>query len=135
MGLAKVWVRTLSDGIVRADQIVSLTSHSTPALSGKPARWLLDATVAVSTGSGHAGSWSVGMLHRTLIQTPAEPVDAPEALARLLAVLHDTEAAGIITPLPAEPSETGRSGVRFSFAPFNDTGSPLDLGDTASSKP
>ncbi|MGC7094236.1 hypothetical protein ACPZ19_06200 [Amycolatopsis lurida] len=114
-----------------------MTSHSTPALSGKPARWLLDATVAVSTGSGHAGSWSVGMLHRTLIQTPAEPVEAPEALARLLAVLHDTDAAGIITPVPAEPSETGRfgSGVRFSFTPFNDTDSPLDLGGTAAHEP
>lgn len=126
MALDKVWVRTLVDGLIRADQIVGLTSHSTPALSGKPARWLLDVTVAVPTGSGHADSWAVGMLHRTLIQTSTEPVGAPEALARILAELHESDSAGIINTLPADlPAGAGNvSGVRFSFTSYTGTETP-----------
>lgn len=117
MGLDKVWVRTLSDGLLRADQIVGLTAHATPSLPGKSPRWLLDATVTVPAGSGTGGNgWDIGILHRTLIQTAAEPAGAPEALARLLASLDQPETAGIITPSAAGAPAT--SGVRFTFTPF-----------------
>ncbi|KDN17189.1 hypothetical protein [Amycolatopsis rifamycinica] len=119
MGLTKVWLATLSDGLLRADQVVGLTAHATPALTGKPPRWLLDATIRSPAGSGRADGWDVGILHRTLIQTPAEPVGAPEALARLLARLDGEDAAGLIT---AVADSGGRnqpaSVVRFGFQPF-----------------
>jgi hypothetical protein len=122
MGLAKVWVRTLSDGLLRADQIVGLTAHATPSLPGKAPRWLLDVTLAVPAGSGVDGSgWDIGILHRTLVQTPGEPVGAPEALARILARLDEPGTAGIITPSTAAPST-----VRFTFESFTDN--PDDLG-------
>jgi len=41
MSLTTVWVQTQGDGLVRADQIIGIDAHQTPALSGKPARWLL----------------------------------------------------------------------------------------------
>ena len=34
MSLVNVWIRTQSDGLVRADQIVGIDAHQTPALSG-----------------------------------------------------------------------------------------------------
>ena len=37
------------------------------------------------------------MAHRTLIQSPEDPGDAPAALARLLAQLDLVSAAGVIT--------------------------------------
>ena len=120
MGLEKVWIRTLSDGLLRADQIVGLTAHATPSLPGKTPRWLLDATVAVAAGSGAGGTgWDIGILHRTLLQTPAEPAGAPDALARLLAQLDRPDAAGIVTP-SAEPPHDGQAAghVRFAYVPF-----------------
>ncbi|MEU5263830.1 hypothetical protein [Amycolatopsis sp. NPDC021455] len=119
MGLTKVWIATLSDGLLRADQVVGLTAHATPALTGKPPRWLLDATVRAPAGSGSADGWDVGILHRTLIQTPAEPVGAPEALARLLARLDGEDAAGVITLRPEGPAGSA-SIVRPGFQPFED---------------
>ncbi|WP_409464351.1 hypothetical protein [Amycolatopsis sp. GA6-003] len=124
MGLDKVWIQTLSDGLLRADQVVGLTSHATPSLPGKAARWLLDATVAVAAGSGAAaGGWDVGILHRTLAQTAEEPTDAPEALARVLARLDQPGTAGIITP------SATRHGVEFSFSSFAEA--PAEPGSAA----
>ena len=116
MGLNKVWLQSLSDGLLRADQIVGVTAHATPSLPGKAPRWLLDATVSVAAGSGSGGSgWDIGILHRTLIQTTDEPVGAPEELARLLARLDQPGTAGVITP-----SAAAKRGVQFSFAAFAD---------------
>jgi hypothetical protein len=116
MGLDKVWIQTLSDGLLRADQVVGVTAHATPSLPGKAPRWLLDVTLAVAAGSGASGSgWDIGILHRTLIQTSDEPTGAPAALARLLARLDQPATAGIITP-----SATAANGVQFSFAAFAD---------------
>jgi hypothetical protein len=42
VGLTKVWVRTLSDGLIRADHIVGIDAHRTPPLAGKHAHWLLE---------------------------------------------------------------------------------------------
>lgn len=125
MGLDKVWIRTLSDGLLRADQVIGLTAHATPSLPGKVPRWLLDATVAVAAGSGAGGNgWDIGILHRTLLQTADEPPGAPEALARLLARLDQPGTAGIITP-SAATAPAAASGVQFAFAAF--------AGDTATS--
>jgi len=52
VSLTNVWVQTQSDGLVRADQITGIDAHQTPALSGKPARWLLDVVLGSSIGSG-----------------------------------------------------------------------------------
>ena len=52
MGLENIWVATLTGGLIRADCIVGVESHQTPELTGKPARWLLDITLAVPAGSG-----------------------------------------------------------------------------------
>ncbi|MEQ0565235.1 hypothetical protein ABJI51_39680 [Amycolatopsis sp. NEAU-NG30] len=121
MGLEKVWIRTLSDGLLRADQVVGLTSHATPSLPGKAPRWLLAATVSVPAGSGAAGSgWDIGILHRTLAQCRTEPLGAPEELARLLARLDRPGTAGIVKPV------TDGGGVRFTFTPFTE-----DVEDTA----
>jgi hypothetical protein len=130
MGLDKVWISTLSDGLLRADQVVGLTAHATPSLPGKAPRWLLDVTVAVAAGSGAGGSgWDIGILHRTLVQTSDEPVGAPEALARLLAQLDRPDTAGIITP-----SANASSGIRFSFTAFaDDTAGSTGSADPASS--
>jgi hypothetical protein len=37
MELTNVWLRTLGDGLIRADQIVGALTHRTPAVAGKPA--------------------------------------------------------------------------------------------------
>jgi len=97
VGLANVWVQTQGDGLVRADQVVGIDAHQTPALSGKPARWLLDVVLPSSIGSGTREGWGVAMVHRTLIQSPEDPGDAPTALARLLAQLDLVSATGVIT--------------------------------------
>ncbi|HKS47238.1 MAG TPA: hypothetical protein VJT49_19425 [Amycolatopsis sp.] len=122
MGLAKVWVHTFTDGLIRADHIIGLSTHPTPALSGKAAHWLVDATLAVSVGSGTADGLNISVLHRTLIQTRAEPLGAIEAFAQLLARLHDGDPAGIITARIAEATAVtpGTSRVEFSFKPFTD---------------
>ncbi|HJQ48623.1 MAG TPA: hypothetical protein VJ870_20205 [Amycolatopsis sp.] len=116
MGLPRVWVRTFSDGLVRADHVIGIEAHPTPSLPGKSAHWLLDVTLAVSVGSGNnADGWAVAALHRTLIQTRAEPSGAPEAFAQLLAALHGTDAAGVVAAV--EPDHDGL--VRFTFTPFD----------------
>jgi hypothetical protein len=100
MGLCRVWLQTLSDGLVRADQITGIDAHQTPALTGKPARWLLDVVLAVPTGSGRRDDWTVTALHGTVIQTENDPSPAAPALARLLAQLNVINAAGIISSSP-----------------------------------
>ena len=133
MGLIRVWLQTLGDGLVRADQITGIDAHQTPALTGKPARWLLDVVLAVPIGSGHRDGWTVTALHRTVIQTGQNPSPAAPALARLLAQLDVINAAGIITASPAtdrgargeggsapkpEDGTAVAGGVRLRFAPF-----------------
>lgn len=104
MGLTNVWLQTAADGLLRADQVIGIDAHQTPALSGKPPRWLLDVVVPVSVGNGIREDWGVTVLHRTLLQTSEDPGDAPAALARLLAQLDVTAAAGVI--------KAGREDVR-----------------------
>lgn len=132
MGLCRVWLQTLGDGLVRADQITGIDAHQTPALTGKPSRWLLDVVLAVPIGSGHREGWTVTALHRTVIQTGSDPSPAAPALARLLAQLDVINAAGIISAsLVTERGARGESGngprtedatvaggVRLRFAPF-----------------
>ncbi|ANN18789.1 hypothetical protein SD37_26320 [Amycolatopsis orientalis] len=119
MGLERVWIRTLSDGLLRADQVIGLTAHATPSIPGKAPRWLLDATVSLPAGSGTTSGWDIGILHRTLIQTSAEPVEGPELLARLLARLDAPGTAGIIDPVAARSA--GDAGtVRFDFHSFTE---------------
>jgi hypothetical protein len=108
VSLANVWVQTWADGLVRADQIVGIEAHPTPAVAGKPSRWLVDAVLATPVGSGAPDHWGITALHRTLIQTGREPRDAPQALARLLAQLDLVSAAGVIT-VSAEPTRTRTS--------------------------
>jgi hypothetical protein len=118
-------VQTLADGLLRADQITGIDAHQTPALTGKPARWLLDVVVAVPIGSGRREDWTVTALHRTLIQTGHDPSPATAALARLLAQLDVINTAGIITAgLHTEPHDREEDeaavagGVRLRFTPF-----------------
>ncbi len=134
MALGRVWVQTLGDGLVRADQITGIDAHQTPALTGKPARWLLDVVLAVPIGSGRREDWTVTALHRTLIQTGHDPSPAAPALARLLAQLDVIHAAGIITAHVGDrvaqdgaqegSGEDGKAavagGVRLRFTPFPD---------------
>lgn len=130
MSLANVWVQTVADGLVRADQVVGVDAHQTPALPGKPSRWLLDVVLPISIGSQEG--WAVTALHRTLIQTSHDPGNAPAALTRLLAQLDLVSAAGVIVtslanddrddPGAQNPrgedmvADAGR--VRFRFVPF-----------------
>lgn len=136
MSLTNVWVATQGDGLVRADQIAGIDAHQTPALSGKPARWLLDVVLMSSVGSGSREGWTVSVVHRTLIQSADDPQDAPSALARLLAQLDRVSAAGVITVSRAAAATTdgpdeltaGSAPVRFRFVPFTDPapGHPTD---------
>jgi hypothetical protein len=107
VGVTNVWVQTHSDGLVRADQIVGIKAHRTPALTGKPANWLLDVVVP-STVSGAGTGAGITMLHRTLIQISQDPADAPVMLARLLAQLDVINAAGVIV---AGRGQFGRRGA------------------------
>jgi hypothetical protein len=142
--LTSVWVHSLADGLIRADQIIGIETHRTPAIGGKPSRWLLDVVVNSVSGGGatnhHGGDWAITPLHRTLTQSTQPPHDAPTALARLLAQLNTAGAAGIITThtRPDQPAHTpshttshGHSDinratldtvtttvVRFRFTPF-----------------
>ena len=70
MGLTNVWVQTQGDGLVRADQIIGIDAHQTPAVSGKPSRWLLDAVLGSSIGHGTREDWALTVAHRTLIKPP-----------------------------------------------------------------
>jgi hypothetical protein len=122
MSLVNVWVQTQGDGLVRADQIVGIDAHQTPALTGKPAHWLLDVVLPAAIGSGHREGWNMNVLHRTLVQASEDPADAPAELARLLAQLDLVSAAGIVTASRAarSPGEVAGTGqVRFRFVPFS----------------
>lgn len=120
MGLTNVWVETLSDGLLRADQITGISAHRTPEIAGKPPHWLLHVVVSAPVGSGTRDEWDVGVLHRTLAQTPSHPGDAPADLARLLSQLDITNAAGIVSTVVGEPEENGSTKVvRFRFTPFS----------------
>lgn len=97
VSLTNVWLRTLDDEIIRADQVVGIHSHYTPALVGKPAFWLFDVFLLTPLGNGRPDGRGISALHRTLIQTPHAPTGAPAALARLLAQLDAIHATGVIT--------------------------------------
>lgn len=119
MGLTNVWIRTLSDGLIRADYIVGIDAHRTPPLAGKPTHWLLDAILPAPVGSGRGEAWDLSALHRTLLQTSEEPVDGPVSLARLLAQLDAMNAAGVIVPTMApSPGDPSGNLPQFSFVPF-----------------
>lgn len=119
MGLAKVWVRTFTNELIRADRIIGLSTHPTPAISGKAGHWLVDATIAVSVGSGTREGLDISVLHRTLIQARAQPVGALEAFAQLLSGLSDRAPAGIVSARVVNPEATGGiSHIEFSFKPF-----------------
>jgi hypothetical protein len=138
VSLTNVWLQTWGDGVVRADQVIGIDGHQTPALTGKPAHWLLDVVLPASTGNGTRGDWTVTALHRTLVQTSQQPGDAATVLARLLAQLDTINAAGVITTtshhrgagVAAAPERVGIAGVdeeqvapgsgsvRFRFLPF-----------------
>jgi hypothetical protein len=125
VGLTKVWVRTLSDGLIRADHIVGIDAHRTPPLAGKHAHWLLDAILPTPVGSGRGPAWDLSALHRTLLQTSEEPVDGPVSLARLLAQLDAMDAAGLIIPSMAPaPGDPSRNFPQFSFVPFATVNDP-----------
>ena len=129
MGVTNVWVQTHGDGLVRADQIIGIDAHQTPAVSGKPSRWLLDVVLGSSIGHGAREDWALTVAHRTLIQTADDPGEAPAALARLLAQLDHVSAAGVITTsrstTPTGPADVDSdelvarsSRLRFRFVPF-----------------
>jgi hypothetical protein len=125
VGLTKVWVRTLSDGLIRADHIVGIDAHRTPPLAGNHAHWLLDAILPTSVGSGRGPAWDLSALHRTLLQTSQEPVDGPVSLARLLAQLDTADTAGVIIPSMAPaPGDPSRTFPQFSFVPFATASDP-----------
>ncbi|OXM63575.1 MULTISPECIES: hypothetical protein [Amycolatopsis] len=121
MALENVWIRTLGDGLVRADQIIGISNHRTPSMTGKPGRWLLTVALPVATGSGSADGWGLTNLHRTLVQTDQEVAGAPDRLARLLAQLAAVDTAGVITATPCGPD---RSDVRFEFSRFEGEAAP-----------
>lgn len=139
MSLTNVWLQTLGDGLVRADQVAGIDAHQTPALTGKPSYWLLDVVLPIATGSGTRGDWGISALHRTLVQTPQPPGNAPAALARLLTQLDTVSAAGVIVATrkhggtnqegagddrtgdaatPAGERDVDSPIVRFRFTPF-----------------
>jgi hypothetical protein len=126
MSLDKVWIRTVADGLLRADQIIGLDARTSPIVNGRNPHWLLDASLAVPSGGGGEDSWNLTLMRRTLLQTDAEPLAAEETLARLLASLSEVDASGIITPMtsPAPEADPGASGVRFTFSPFLGTPAP-----------
>jgi hypothetical protein len=134
VSLTNVWLRTLDDEMIRADQIVGIHTRYTPALVGKPACWLLDVFLRTPLGNGRPDGRGISALHRTLIQTPQAPTDAPAALARLLAQLDAIHATGVITTTIATPDPTTSDTItvsdttdtqaatsaplRFRFSPF-----------------
>jgi hypothetical protein len=114
VSLTSVWLQTRADGLMRADLVSSIRVRRAPTIAGEAPHWLLDVVLPASTGRS------------SLIQTADEPTDAPEQLARLLAQLDATSAAGIIiiTTSPS-PTRTMRSDasplqVRFRFTSFSD---------------
>ncbi|MFC5948100.1 hypothetical protein ACFQH9_07410 [Pseudonocardia lutea] len=126
MSLASVWLQLHDGSLVRADQATEIGVHPTPALSGKPAHWLLTVSVPVPVGSGDRGGWRTETLHRTLAQTSVPPSEAPVALARLLARLDAADAAGVVRAdtshvrhLPHPDHTLGAGEVRFGFTAFS----------------
>lgn len=139
MSLATLWIQTYADGLVRADHVVGIEAHPTPALTGKPPHWLLTVVLPTVTGSGDladgAPGWQIAPVHRTVIQTPDHPGDAPAALARLLAQLDPVNAAGVITAeVTPDHAGTGTGSPGSPDAPA-DSGAtapePSQSGDTA----
>jgi hypothetical protein len=127
VSLSNTWLQMLDGSLVRADQVVEIELHQTPELVGKPSRWLLDVVLAVPVGSGGPPSqgWQSWPLHRTLAQTSQPPTGAPAALARLIAQLDATDAAGIVRAETARvqtaphPDRTLAAGtVRLGFTAF-----------------
>jgi hypothetical protein len=131
MALTNVWLRTWGDGLVRGDQVVGIDVHQTPALTGNTGHWLLDVVLPASTGNGSRGDWDLTALHRTVVQTSQPPGDAATMLARLLAQLDASDAAGVITARHDRVPERAPAGhvdgdpagcpVRFRFLPFPDS--------------
>jgi hypothetical protein len=81
VSLTNVWLQTLADGLVRADQVTGIDAHQTPALIGTLAPVARrHASPPTPIGSGTRGEWGVSALHRTLVQTSQHPVDAPAVL-------------------------------------------------------
>jgi hypothetical protein len=133
VSLTNVWLRTLDDELIRADQVVGIHTHYTPALVGKPAGWLLDVVLLTPLGNRRPDGRA---LHRTLIHTPHAPTDAPTALTRLLAQLDAIHATGVITTTSttADPTTSDSdtiaasntadmqaatpASLRFRFTPF-----------------
>ncbi|EHR61271.1 hypothetical protein [Saccharomonospora cyanea] len=113
MGLENIWVATITGGLVRADYIAGIESHQTPALTGKPSRWLLDITLAVPAGSGSGDGWEISQLHRTLAQTDGYPARAAEELARTLDGLRRRDTAGVLRAVARHEI------LRFEFFPFD----------------
>lgn len=108
-----IWIRTLSDGLVRADHVIAITAHRTPSIVGKPSRWLLDVALAVPAGSGNNDGWDIADLHRTILQTDDEPRGAVESLAKTLRRLSREDAAGIVRAVRTDSGE-----IRFEFDEF-----------------
>jgi len=136
MSLTNIWLDTLADGLIRADVIVGVHAHRTPAITGKPSRWLLDVVLPASTGSGRHDSWVIGPVHRTLIQSDREPGDAPQQLVRLLAQLDAANAEGIIsTAVIADSAGTAPAGAaaRESARPERSAELPRDTDNNGTS--
>lgn len=106
MGLQRVWIETLDDGLVRADHVVEVVAHKTAPFAGKPAHWLLDVVTATNQGAGSVQGWNLGASHRTLIQTDERPSGAAQRLTELLAALDTADAAGTVTAhrVPEDPT-------------------------------
>jgi hypothetical protein len=117
MGLERVWIETLDHGLVRADHVVEVLAHKTAPFAGKPARWLLDVVTATNQGAGSAQAWNLTPAHRTLVQTDQPPHGAPARLTALLAALHTTDAAGLVTTRVADASDAAT--MDFVFRSFS----------------
>jgi hypothetical protein len=121
VGLEQVWIRTIDDGLVRADHVVEVLAHKTAPFAGKPAHWLVDVVTGTSQGAGSSQQWNLGASHRTLIQTDERPHGAAQRLAGLLAALHAADSAGIVTAHRGTESHSpsgARAIVDFRFELF-----------------
>ena len=78
MSLTNVWLHTLDDEMIRADQIVGIHTHHTPPQVGKPSRWLLNVVLPTPLGTGRLDGRAFSALHRTLIHTPTHPPTPPQ---------------------------------------------------------
>jgi hypothetical protein len=73
-----MWLQTLGDGLVRADQVARINAHQTPALSGKPSHWLLDVVLPAQVGSGTGGAWRI----KSLLSSEKRPAVDPRVCFR-----------------------------------------------------